>query len=365
MKVVHITWGLTYGGIETMLVNIANAQAVEGADVHVCIINDLYKEELIKSFRGDVTLHFLNRKSNSKGIGFIFKLNKVLMQLQPDAIHLHDFRFYTYLLHNRLKRITSATLHDLPNRKARRDGFLRRFLPFLITSSTIYHMVPRVFSISSAVQKMLLENYGVRSSVVCNGIITKDFILRQERKSHNPLRIVMVSRLNHEKKGQDLLIKAAVGLNGLVHVDLIGDGSSREYLQQLIHELHAEELISLLGTKSQPYIAAHLADYDLFVQPSRWEGFGLTVAEAMAAKVPVLVSTGQGPAEVTCGDKFGWTFENRNVDDLTSKILYIHEHYNEAMNKAESALCYVRSTYDVSVTAKKYLDLYNSMPTRQ
>ena len=67
MKVVHINWGLTYGGIETMLVNIANAQAVEGAEVHVCIINDLYKEELIKSFRRDVKLHFLNRKSNSKG----------------------------------------------------------------------------------------------------------------------------------------------------------------------------------------------------------------------------------------------------------------------------------------------------------
>ena len=173
MKVVHIFWSLTYGGIETMLVNIANAQVENGAEVHVVVINDLYKEELVKLFRGDVTLHFLHRKFKSKGVGFIFKLNKVLMQLQPDAIHLHDFRFYTYLLHNRLKRVTSATLHDLPNRKARRDGFLRRFLPFLITSSTIYHMVPRVFSISSAVQKMLLENYGVRSSVVCNGIITK------------------------------------------------------------------------------------------------------------------------------------------------------------------------------------------------
>ena len=64
MKVVHIFWSLTYGGIETMLVNIANAQAESGAEVHICIIKDLYKEELIKSFRRDVKLHFLNRKSN-------------------------------------------------------------------------------------------------------------------------------------------------------------------------------------------------------------------------------------------------------------------------------------------------------------
>ena len=365
MRVVHVFWSLTYGGIETMLVNIANAQAESGAEVHICIIKDVYKEELIRSFRGDVTLHFLHGQSKIKRIGSIFKLNRLLMQLQPDAIHLHSCRLYTYLWHNRLKRVTSATLHDLPNSKRGRDGFLSKLFPFLITSNTIYNMVPRVFSISCVVKKMLLEKYGVRSTVVCNGILTKNFLLRQERLSHNPLRIVMVSRLNHEHKGQDLLIKAAVGLNGLVHVDLIGDGSSKDYLQKLIYELHAEDLVSLLGTKPQPYIAEHLADYDLFVQPSRWEGFGLTVAEAMAAKVPVLVTAGQGPAEVTCGDKFGWTFENGNVDDLTTKIQYILEHYNEAMNKAESALCHVRNTYDVSVTARKYLDLYNSKPTRQ
>ena len=49
MKVVHINWGLTYGGIETMLVNIANSQVENGAEVHICIIKDLYKEEELNS----------------------------------------------------------------------------------------------------------------------------------------------------------------------------------------------------------------------------------------------------------------------------------------------------------------------------
>ena len=96
----------------------------------------------------------------------------------------------------------------------------------------------------------------------------------------------------------------------------------------------------------------------MFVQPSRWEGFGLTVAEAMAAKVPVLVSEGQGSAEVTCGNKFGWTFENGNSNDLAEKIKYLYDNYDEAMDKANSALNYVQNTYDVSVTARKYLDNY-------
>ena len=75
------------------------------------------------------------------------------------------------------------------------------------------------------------------------------------------------------------------------------------------------------------------------------------------------VSKGQGPAEVTCGNLYGWTFENGNADDLAAKIKYIYDNYDEAMDKANSALNYVQTTYDVSVTAKKYLELYCENPT--
>lgn len=343
-----------------MLVNIANAQAESGAEVHVCIIKDIYIEELIKSFRGDVTLHFLHGQSKIKRIGSIFKLNRLLMQLQPDAIHLHSSGLYTFLWHKHLSRVASVTLHDLPTGSVRRGSLVSRLFPFLFGAGNVYYIdrVPRVFAISNAVKDELWKYHGVKSTVVCNGVMTRKFKLRPEHTAGDPFRIVMVSRLEHDKKGQDLLIEAAAKLHGLVHVDLIGEGSSREYLENLVKNLHAESIVSFLGVKPQTYIAEHLADYDLFVQPSRWEGFGLTVAEAMAAKVPVLVSEGQGPAEVTCGNLYGWTFENGNADDLAAKIKYIYDNYKEAMEKANTALSYVQDTYDVSVTARKYLELY-------
>ena len=74
----------------------------------------------------------------------------------------------------------------------------------------------------------------------------------------------------------------------------------------------------------------------------------------MAARLPVLVSEGQGPAEVTCGDKYGWLFINGNINDLKEKIEYIISHYDTAIQKAENALKYVCNTYDVSITANKY-----------
>ena len=120
-----------------MLVNIANAQAADGAEVHVVVINDLYKEELIRAFDDGVTVHLLHRKYRSKGIGFIFRLNRLLMKIKPDAIHLHGSRIYTFLWRKRLSRVASATLHDLPTGSVRRGGLAGRVFPFLFSSGNV------------------------------------------------------------------------------------------------------------------------------------------------------------------------------------------------------------------------------------
>lgn len=362
MKVTHIFWSLGFGGIETMLVNIANEQAKAGAEVSIIIINDWLEKSLVDALSPRVRLVCLNRKLHSHSLSFIYQLNRALGRLSPDVIHLHSSGLIR-LLCSKQNRVACSTLHDLPTGSVKR-GRLMNLVPFahmtLYKSSNVVNIdeVPQVFAISNAVQQALRDNYGVESTVVHNGIMTSRFVSRPKTMPEGQLRIVMVSRLEHGKKGQDLLIRAAAALQGTVTVDFIGTGSSMEYLKQLTVELHAKDYIRFLGKQTQDYVAAHLADYDLFVQPSRWEGFGLTVAEAMAAGVPVLVSEGQGPAEVTQGDRYGWLFANGDAYDLQRQIVFIKEHYGEAMTKANEAKEYVRNTYDVSVTARTYLREY-------
>ncbi len=56
---------------------------------------------------------------------------------------------------------------------------------------------------------------------------------------------------------------------------MIGKGDSLEHLQKLAEDRNMTGRIVFVGSKEQSYIASHLRDYDLFVQPSRKEGFGL------------------------------------------------------------------------------------------
>lgn len=361
MKVVHVFWGLGFGGIETMLLNITNAQAHYGAEVHIVLINRLYEQSLLDRIDSAVKVHTLNRKLGSKGLGFMFRLNKMLNSINPDKIHLHGPQFYGMLFSKKLSRKASLTLHALPALPIKHGSmfgmWLARFTLGICGGEQLVVRIPKLFSISNAVRAAFRDKYGVDSIVVCNGIQTANF-LQKTKFAPSSYKIIQISRLEHEMKGQDLLIKAASILKGMVDVTFIGDGESLEYLQKLTSELHADDYVHFVGKKSQVYIAEHLKDYDLFVQPSRKEGFGLTVAEAMAAKVPVLVSLGQGPAEVTEGEKFGWTFVNGNAEDLASQIKFIFEHYDDAIAKVETAWEHVRMCYDVSVTAKMYLKYY-------
>lgn len=365
MRIVHVYWSLRFGGIETMLVNIANAQARYGANVYIIIINDNCDKTLLSALNKNVKVVSLHRKLHSKGLQFIFKFNRALHKINPDVIHLHGTHLFGVIFSRRLRNITCATLHDVPYGSLCGSSILQRkilALNFRQPGNVAYlNKIPQVFSISNIVQKELLEKFGVDSIVVNNGIDTSKFKRRQQMSASNPMKLVQVSRLEYKKKGQDLLIHAAAKLKGRIKVDFIGEGDSMAYLSDLSKSLGTERYVHFLGKKTQSFISENLKDYDLFVQPSRYEGFGLTVAEAMAAGVPVLVTKGEGPAEITCNDTYGWTFRNDDIDDLTNKIVNVQEHYVTALDKADEARQYVCSKYDVAVTAKRYLEEYANL----
>ena len=165
----------------------------------------------------------------------------------------------------------------------------------------------------------------MNGNIIYNGIYTGDIRDKDSFAVDDEFRIIHVKRLNHERKGQDLLIRAAAelihkkGYNN-IRVDFIGGGESFDFLNEMIVENSLEKEVKLLGNKDREWIYDNLKNYHLFVHPSRFEGFGLTVTEAMAARLPVISSNIEGPAEILEGGKFGFLFENENVAGLAAKI---------------------------------------------
>ena len=106
----------------------------------------------------------------------------------------------------------------------------------------------------------------------------------------NGLRILTVGRLSKEK-GQDLIISVMARLidEGLaVKWYCLGDGSSRKEYEEKINHYNLKESFLLLGSNPNPY--PFIKQCDVYVQPSKHEGYCITLAEARKLCKPIITT---------------------------------------------------------------------------
>ena len=347
MRVAHLIWSFKAGGSETMLVDIANEQALS-ADVAVLIGNGDADEVVLESLSGSVEVEVIGRPPASRNPWYIIKILRALISFRPDVVHAHQESFIQFLRPLSFHKV--ITVHDTNQRLKHVQGY------------------DAVFSISEAVKSDIqAKQPGIRSTVIPNGIC---FSAVKAKTSYGglPFRIVQVGRLDHRIKGQDILLRALQSVSRSfdgrsIAVDFIGEGPSKEYLSALAEELGLAAQCRFLGGQSRRTIYEQLHNYDLLVQPSRYEGFGLTVVEAMAARVPVLVSNREGPMEIIENGKHGYHFVAEDHLDCSGQIVRILED-SQTEGFAEK-LCahynYAKSRFDIADTARLYLDAYKQV----
>jgi len=342
MKIAHVVWGMKTGGVETMLVNIINEQ-VKTETVHLFIINDFIDDFIVEKISPLCKIYKLDRKPGDKNPLKIVKLNYWIWQFSPDIIHVHSYRVSKLIFGNwNIVR----TIHGMNN------------------ISEEYPRMKALYSISDIV-KEYTDKQGFHSTVILNGIKTSEMKIHMDIEAKKArYKLVQVSRLYVKDKGQDVLLAALGKLvrDGINNFEMhfIGTGPSEVMLKDMAKKINISDRIIFEGLKSQEYIYEHLGEYDCFIQPSRCEGFGLTVAEAMAARLPVLVSDIQGPMEVIGYGKYGMSFRSEDVDDLAEKLkIILQGGYDYSLiDKAYEHVC---KEYDVSRTAKEYILQYKQI----
>lgn len=344
MKIAHVVYDLDLGGIQTMLINIVNEQAESGNDIMLIVINNLMAESLRKVIDEKVQVICLGREVSSKNPVAFVKMNLLLYKKNVDVVHVHYANLWRFFIIPALKEKLCVTQHDICSDTDVK--YLRHY--------------NKVFAISETVGADIYKKTRISPKVVMNGIRT-ELINHTRNIQHEDFRIVQVSRLFHQKKGQHILLAAIKKLKeeGVlnIHVDFIGEGESLDYLEGLVKDFGLSDNVHFLGSRPQSYIFENLSYYDLFVQPSLYEGFGLTVAEAMAAKVPVLVSANQGPLEIIDNGRCGYFFKNGDAADCADKIKLFVLGKNDK-SKIDKAYQRVLECYNVSVTARTYIEEY-------
>jgi glycosyltransferase involved in cell wall biosynthesis len=344
IKILHCIFSLEVGGAETMLVDIINGQVERKQHVTLIIVNNKIDQQLLSTIRPEVNIIKLMREPGSNPIKLMWILNREIHKLNPDIIHVHNPKLCFLIRQKRNKML--MTVHSL-------------------FTSMKYSKHIRMVAISEAVRNYILSRIpNAKVSVIGNGIKTADIAVRPSQAPAECFKLVQVGRLDSKNKGQDILIKAIAILNARqsknVSATFIGDGADRKELQALATKLRVNEAVFFDGLHDRNYIYSHLQEYDAMCHPSRSEGFGLTVAEGMAAGLPLLLTEGDGPWEVADNGRLCESFKKDNPQDCADAIERLMNDYNSATIRATIARQYV-TRYDISHTVDNYIKLYRNI----
>ncbi|CAM3892711.1 glycosyltransferase [Alkalicoccus chagannorensis] len=169
----------------------------------------------------------------------------------------------------------------------------------------VYRKFDHVFAVSSRAASLFraaMPELADRTETVYNVLSPARLMLEAQMAARPPfdpslLHVVSVGRLCWEK-GQDELLRAAALVREEAagwHLHLIGDGPMRPKLEALADRLDLSGAVTFHGTIENPY--AFIQACDLYVQPSRHEGYCLTLAEARCFNRPIVTTNFTGAEE--------------------------------------------------------------------
>ena len=122
-------------------------------------------------------------------------------------------------------------------------------------------------------------------------------------------RILTVGRLSKEK-GQDLIIPVLKKLkeNGYkVRWYCIGDGPAKKEYEKLVDKLNIKDDFIFLGSKLNPY--TYMKECNIYVQPSKHEGYCITLGEARCFNNPIVTTNFTGANEQIVNENTGLVCE--------------------------------------------------------
>lgn len=157
--------------------------------------------------------------------------------------------------------------------------------------------------------------------------------------------VVTTSRLV-TKNAVDDVIRAMPKLSGNVHFLVYGTGPDETMLKELTVKIGVTDRVRFLGQLSHKEMPLTLQACDIFIRPSRSEGFGASFAEAMAAGLPVVATQEGGIADFVFDEK-------RNPDKPTTGWAVDKDSPQQIAEAIEDIVSRPEKVREVVATAKK------------
>lgn len=330
MKILQVIGGGEKGGSRSHIVELCKGLAQAG---HTTEIICFMEDAVAASAREENIPLVVIPMKNIFDLRAVEKLKDYIRERQPDLVHTHGVRanFIGRLGGKAAGVPVVTTVHSSIYQDYSTP--LKKLLYHRIEKLTRKYTY-RFIAVAGSLKKEL-EGDGIsgeKIDVVYNGI-SPDFVkeiqgpsLKEELGVPEETPVIITIGRMEPVKNQEMFLKVCAFLKErgrAFHGVIVGDGPLSGSLKSSAATLGLEGRVSFLGFRKD--IFRLLSGSDIFLLTSRMEGLPITLLEAMAAGIPVLVTNVGGMPEVMRLAKNGWTFEEGNVKECGEKVTVLLE----------------------------------------
>jgi glycosyltransferase involved in cell wall biosynthesis len=314
MNVLFVTPYMVTGGTEKIVYKLARGLDEEGLQVGVASTGGYLADSLEKE---GITIHriaSLNRRTPVPLSKASHSLGRILRETRYDVINSHSFItavvcwFAICMSRSRTKHI--FTLH-IPENTSH----------YNIMGLSLNILADHIITVCNYSMKELIKHGLKRNkcSIIYNGVDCKEFPIDTKRFCRDKIVIGIIARLI-QRKGHIILFKSVQKLREKYNLEIhvIGDGPNRESLERAVREMGLHNAVIFWGDRRD--IPERMRELDIFVLPSFYEGFPVTILEALSSGVPVIASAVDGIPEIIEDGANGLMVRPGDSDALATAI---------------------------------------------
>lgn len=366
MQFVESSTSAPFSGAENHVFQLLGGLAAAGADVTMVMVviggGPIIEEQKARLEEQGVKVRIIERDAGAQTTSVVLSLRKIMQQVAPQIVHSHLYHASEVSrIAARLARVhaTVESVHNNDPALTMVAARCRMKAMGLLTS--------RYIAISEAVRYLLTEQVGLparKVDVVRYGIDPPVVIVERERSraqlglESGQFVAGFVGRLT-EQKNVEAFVRMVAALPEVEGV-VLGEGEVESELHRLNDALGAQ--CRFIGYRHDaPDL---MSAFDVLCLPSRWEGLGLVLLEAMARGVPVVGSTAGAIPEVLGDGRFGAVFPLGDQAAFEREVERCRADPVATALRARAAREHVRSGHSTEQMVKETFSVYERALSR-
>jgi glycosyltransferase involved in cell wall biosynthesis len=322
MKVTLVIYGLGGGGAERVMSIVANYWVTQGWEVTLIMLVAPNKPAFYP-LDPRIKLKSLAIAGSSANaivaVGNTWKrvrvLRREILASQPDVVisFMNAVNVYTVLACLRTQIPTIVSEHIYPG-----SNDANKIWQFIMKMT--YRYADLVTVLTQNALPFYPARRGYRAIVMPNPVTTPPPAAATVQLVAKPS-LIAIGRL-HPQKGFDLLLQAFARIQAKYpdwQIVILGEGPMRGELEALRSQLQLTDRVHMPGLVTN--VPEYLHQADLFVMPSRFEGFPMALCEAMACGLPVLAADClSGPRDIIEDGVNGVLVRTEDIDSLAAGL---------------------------------------------